>query len=73
MGKGYGGPPDNTVPILPQSKHAGESDGERDEAELSEISKLLEKHDPTFMKYVISCCTLGPCHHDYMYLGCQLA
>lgn len=32
------------------NKHAGESDGERDEAELSEISKLLEKHDPTFMK-----------------------
>ncbi|KAL5467704.1 hypothetical protein EMCRGX_G031967 [Ephydatia muelleri] len=32
------------------SKHAGESDGEKDEAELSEISKLLEKHDPAFMK-----------------------
>ena len=36
-----------------QSKHAGESDGEKDEAELSEISKLLEKHDPAFMKYVV--------------------
>ncbi len=35
---------------LTQSKTAGESDGEREELELSEISKVLEKHDPSFMR-----------------------
>lgn len=39
-----------TVSSLPQSKTAGESDGEKEELELSEISKVLEKHDPSFMK-----------------------
>jgi hypothetical protein len=31
-----------------QSKTAGESDSEREDMELSEISKVLEKHDPSF-------------------------
>ena len=33
-----------------QSKTAGESDSEREDMELSEISKVLEKHDPSFNK-----------------------
>lgn len=35
-----------------QSKTAGESDSEREDMELSEISKVLEKHDPSFSRFV---------------------
>lgn len=34
----------------PQSKDGGGSESEKDEAELMEIDKVLEKHDPKFKK-----------------------
>lgn len=39
-----------------QSKTAGESDSEREDMELSEISKVLEKHDPSFNKLACMTC-----------------
>ena len=35
-----------------QDKHAEDSDSEREEMELGEIVKLLEKHDPSYMRWV---------------------
>ena len=36
---------------IPKSKNAGDSDSEKEDAELSDIAKVLEKHDPAFMRY----------------------
>ncbi len=35
----------------PQDKHAEDSDSEREEMEMGDIIKLLEKHDPAYMRY----------------------
>lgn len=35
-----------------QDKHAEDSDSEREEMELGEIVKLLEKHDPSYVRLV---------------------
>ena len=35
-----------------QDRHAADSDSEREEMELGEIVKLLEKHDPSYMRCV---------------------
>ena len=34
-----------------QSKHADNSDSEREDTELTEIGKILEKHDPGFARF----------------------
>ena len=39
---------------VPQSKDGGGSESEKDEAELMEIDKVLEKHDPKFKKTSMS-------------------
>lgn len=36
-----------------QDKHAEDSDSEREEMEMGEIVKLLEKHDPSYMRWVL--------------------
>ena len=44
-----------------QSKTAGESDSEREDMELSEISKVLEKHDPSYNRCVHARVVLKVC------------
>ena len=36
--------------LPPQSRDAGGSDSEREDAELADIKKVLEKHDPGYMR-----------------------
>lgn len=41
-----------TPPLGAQDKHAEDSDSEKEEMELGDIIKLLEKHDPSYMRWV---------------------
>ena len=41
-----------TPPLGAQDKHAEDSDSEKEEMELGDIVKLLEKHDPSYMRWV---------------------
>ena len=59
-----------------QSKTAGESDSEREDMELSEISKVLEKHDPSYnrcvhARVVLKVCTVYIFIHMYVHMHCM--
>ena len=45
-----------------QSKNGGGSDSEKEDSEISEINKVLEKHDPGFMKYGVQSVRYSAAH-----------